>query len=167
MLEKNNIELYASILDPKNEVSNSIDISPILWPFFQVKDRKPTILINESIENIYDEVNRLALQIKNKECPEKFADYQILSINLNSFINDPIRRNAADKSLIDYFKEQSKTILFINDFDIIFNNALELITCINTLNLADYIIIGAMSRDKYNNTPLHKIQNLNCLLLFF
>ena len=95
-----------------------------------------------------------AIQVKNKEVPDKLADYQVIKVNTSALLGvDPVTGEAKIQTLIDELKEKNKLILFIDEIHTLMGSKGEALDFANmfkpALDRGDIKVIGATTSEEY------------------
>ena len=99
-------------------------------------------------------VEGLAYRIKNKEVPDKLADYQVIKVNTSALLGvDPVTGEAKIQTLIDELKDKNKLILFIDEIHTLIGSKGEALDFANmfkpALDRGDIKVIGATTSEEY------------------
>ena len=130
-----------------------------LWNIISKKNKRNAVLVGEPGVGKTAIVYKLAQDINNRECPEKFQNYKIISLDMTGIIAGTMYRGQAEErfKLLNTFLEENKNvILFIDEI----HNMLGAGSCKEgELDLAnsmkpilargDAIVIGATTTKEY------------------
>lgn len=149
---KVNIEKPCEILMRDKEVEQ-------IWNISLKKNKRNTIIVGEAGVGKSALIEKITYEIMTGTCPERFKDFFVMSLDVNSLIAGTTFRGQAEeriKKLIEYLEQRDNIILFIDEVHTIlgagscFEGEMDLANALKPiLARGDTIVIGATTEAEY------------------
>lgn len=130
-----------------------------VWEIFSKMNKKNAILVGEPGVGKTAIIQKIAQDIKNGKCPERFKDFRVLALDMTGIIAGTTLRGQAEerfKALNDYLEGESNLILFIDEIHTMMGagackeGELDLANSMKPiLARGKAIVIGATTNDEY------------------
>ncbi len=130
-----------------------------IWNICLKMNKRNTIIVGEAGVGKSALIEKITYDIVTGNCPEKFKNFSVISLDVNSLIAGTTFRGEAEdriKSLIEFLKEHDNVILFIDEVHTIlgagscFEGEMDLANALKPiLARGDTIVIGATTETEY------------------
>ncbi|MBR2289179.1 MAG: AAA family ATPase [Clostridia bacterium] len=132
-----------------------------VWSICLKMTKRNTIIVGEPGVGKSALIEKMAYDIVTGNCPERFKNYQILCLDVNSLIAGTEYRGQAEeriKELIDFLKSHDNVILFIDEVHTILgagacrDGEMDLANAMKPiLARGDTVVIGATTNEEYED----------------
>ena len=156
---------FMNIINEKVDVSAPCEILmrdkevEKLWNISMKKNKRNSIIIGEPGVGKSALIEKMAYDIVSGECPEKFKNFSIISLDVNGLIAGTMFRGEAEERirlLVKFLEEKDNIILFIDEVHTIigagscFQGEMDLSNALKPiLARGETIVIGATTEEEY------------------
>ncbi len=130
-----------------------------IWNICLKKNKRNTVIVGEAGVGKSALMEKITYQIVSGTCPERFKDFMVINLDVNSLIAGTKFRGDAEqriKELIAYLKERDNVILFIDEVHTIlgagscYEGEMDLANALKPiLARGETIVIGATTEEEY------------------
>jgi GTPase SAR1 family protein len=130
-----------------------------IWNICLKMNKRNTIIVGEAGVGKSALIEKITYDIVTGNCPDKFKNFSVISLDVNSLIAGTTFRGQAEeriKSLIDFLRDHDNVILFIDEVHTIlgagscFEGEMDLANALKPiLARGDTIVIGATTEEEY------------------
>lgn len=133
-----------------------------VWNIISKKNKKYAILVGKTGVGKTAIIEKLAQDIQNGECPEKFRDYKIMSLDINCMIAKVMYQQQAEgvfdlfNMLKEFLDQTQKVILFVDEIHTMFGmgyaseNEIQLASLLKPILIDEKrIVVGAIPHFEY------------------
>lgn len=130
-----------------------------IWNISLKKNKRNTIIVGEAGVGKTALIEKMTYEIVKGTCPERFKDFNVISLDVNSLIAGTTFRGQAEeriKDLINFLEKHDNVILFIDEVHTIlgagscFEGEMDLANALKPiLARGDTIVIGATTNHEY------------------